>query len=368
MTEKDLWTRLREKVDTLGAGFYPTKTGVEIKLLQNLFTEEEAKVFVELDNKTQPLPVIAKRLGRTPEELQPILDGLASKIILARIPTDPPSYFPMAYIPGFGEWGAMLVAYQTNNRDLAELADEYLNSTEERLKYPILRPIPVMKSIEANESSVATYDDVRKIVSSAEKIVVGPCPCDALHRAMGRETIGPIERCLALGPEADMMVQSGVGKYLTLEECMKLLDECEDYGFIPQVGPVDPVQNVCNCGKFCFELKQKKLREKPVDWADSNFYAVVDEDLCTGCETCVDRCIMEAIKVGEKGVAEIDLDKCLGCGLCVTKCPVEALMLKEKDGIQRYKPTDINWSVKGHKEVMAELTPYKNILKPPVKK
>ena len=56
----------------------------------------------------------------------------------------------------------------------------------------------------------------------------------------------------------------------------------------------------------------------------------VDDDLCTGCETCLDRCQMDAIKIDE-GKANIDLDFCIGCGLCVSTCPSEALTLKQKD-------------------------------------
>ncbi len=365
MTEKDLWICLREQVDRLGAGFYATESGVEIKLLKRLFSEEEAKVFIALDNRTEPLPVIAKRLSRNPSEVQPILDGMAVKAIVARIPTDPPSYFPLPYIPGFGEWAAMLGSYKANDKETAELADQYLNVALERLKYPILRPIPVMESINAKPSSVASYDDVKRAVNEAERIAVVPCPCDALHRAMGRETVEPLERCLTLGPDSDVMVQGGFGRYITREECMKILDECEEKGFIPQVGPVDPIRNICNCGKSCFEINQKKLHARPVEWSDSNYYAVIDGDLCTGCATCVGRCVMEAITISMNDIAEINLDRCLGCGLCVTKCPAKALSLMEKKEAQQFKPSDINWSVKSQKEVMAELAPYKNMFKTP---
>ena len=62
----------------------------------------------------------------------------------------------------------------------------------------------------------------------------------------------------------------------------------------------------------------------------SNPYAVVDEELCTACETCLERCQMNALSMGDDDVVQVDLDRCIGCGLCVTDCPVEALKLVAK--------------------------------------
>ncbi len=50
--------------------------------------------------------------------------------------------------------------------------------------------------------------------------------------------------------------------------------------------------------------------------AISDIYAQVDPEACTGCESCVDRCQVKAIRV-ENGSAGIDKGKCIGCGLCV---------------------------------------------------
>ncbi|UDQ97396.1 4Fe-4S binding protein [Lentisphaerota bacterium WC36G] len=52
--------------------------------------------------------------------------------------------------------------------------------------------------------------------------------------------------------------------------------------------------------------------------------AVVDKDLCTGCEACVSSCPVEAISMD--GVAVIS-DDCIDCGACVGECPVEAISL-----------------------------------------
>jgi len=55
--------------------------------------------------------------------------------------------------------------------------------------------------------------------------------------------------------------------------------------------------------------------------------AMVDEEKCNGCESCVDECPSEAITmVNEK--AEINVETCVDCGVCVDACPSEAISLE----------------------------------------
>jgi len=54
--------------------------------------------------------------------------------------------------------------------------------------------------------------------------------------------------------------------------------------------------------------------------------AVVDKDTCTGCESCVDSCPVEAISMDGE-LAVISEDDCIDCGACVGECPVEAISM-----------------------------------------
>jgi heterodisulfide reductase subunit A len=57
--------------------------------------------------------------------------------------------------------------------------------------------------------------------------------------------------------------------------------------------------------------------------------AMVDEDLCSGCKTCLSLCPYSAISFIERGetsgVAEINEALCKGCGTCVAACPAGAI-------------------------------------------
>jgi ferredoxin len=55
--------------------------------------------------------------------------------------------------------------------------------------------------------------------------------------------------------------------------------------------------------------------------------AKVDQGKCTGCESCVDACPSEAIKM-EDGKAVVDVDACVDCAACVDECPVEAINME----------------------------------------
>jgi len=54
--------------------------------------------------------------------------------------------------------------------------------------------------------------------------------------------------------------------------------------------------------------------------------AKIDEEKCTGCESCVEDCPVEAIKLVDS-VVRIDSELCTDCGTCIDACPVEAISM-----------------------------------------
>ena len=60
--------------------------------------------------------------------------------------------------------------------------------------------------------------------------------------------------------------------------------------------------------------------------------ALLDEDMCTGCEACMCVCPVDCISVvpGPRHelsfqVCTIDLPRCIGCTLCAQACPTAAI-------------------------------------------
>lgn len=60
--------------------------------------------------------------------------------------------------------------------------------------------------------------------------------------------------------------------------------------------------------------------------APSAFQVSVDEELCVGCELCLDRCQFKALSMVD-GMCKVDLQRCFGCGICVSACADGALSL-----------------------------------------
>ena len=76
------------------------------------------------------------------------------------------------------------------------------------------------------------------------------------------------------------------------------------------------------------------LLMKPDFNYEEDFYsgktAFIDQEKCTGCASCYDKCRFDAIKIkdGKLEVNEID---CEGCGYCALICPVQAINMEEQN-------------------------------------
>jgi heterodisulfide reductase subunit A-like polyferredoxin len=89
---------------------------------------------------------------------------------------------------------------------------------------------------------------------------------------------------------------------------------------------------MCNCCADCCSTFEPALESGRINEvvAPSRFQAVVNTELCKGCQTCVERCPFGAIEMlkvtGSKKVkAMVIKEKCLGCGVCVVGCQQKAL-------------------------------------------
>jgi electron transport complex protein RnfB len=331
----EVYLKLREQLDQYSVGFPGTESGIELKILKKLFTEEEADLFLDLGLSLETAEDTAARTGRNPEVTAGLLSVMAEKGLIFWVEKgDLVRYAATPFIVGIYEFqlGRM-------DKEMAQFFEDYLH---EKLYLsiadvtPLFRPIPVNRSLEVS-FQVAPYDDAREILSNQKKIAVADCICQVQQELIDQGCEKPKEVCFVFGSTAQYFINKGMGREITAEEAFKILDMCHDAGLVTQPASPQNPGGMCNCcGDCCGVLRAIKKYPRPVDKVLTAYYAEIDQDLCDGCEICVDRCQMEAITVD--GAAEVDTDRCIGCGLCVTTCPGEAIKMRRKPDEQIIVP------------------------------
>jgi len=237
-------------------------------------------------------------------------------------------------------WFAIGIWEHQVNRLTKEFVEDFEQFIEEGFRdeilsvgTPQLRVVPVGKSITPT-MNVAPYDDVRELIKQQSKLAVAECICKKEKELLGEGCSNPREVCLVFSTGAYYYIEHELGREITQEEALEILDLAEKSSLVMSPGNAQKTFVICCCcGCCCAILANLKKMPKPSTLVASNYYVESDPELCVGCETCLDRCQMDAIAI-QDDVATIDLDRCIGCGLCVTTCPEEALTLKLKDKSQ----------------------------------
>jgi electron transport complex protein RnfB len=330
---------LREQLDQYASGYPATESGVEIRLLEKLFTEEEAFLFLNMSMILEKPEAIAQRLGRDVKQVTALLEGMHKRGLVFRLAKDGSfAYGAVSFAGGIRE-------FQVNNmdREFSDLFEQYFEEAfgKEGLSDNIvLRTIPVMKSIN-HKWPVVPHEDVRQIIRSKETIGVGPCPCRVQQGLLDQDCGKPLEVCFTFGSRSEFFVDKGMARYVTQEEALRIIDSCEEAGLVSQPYRAQNPDGFCNCcGDCCEMLRAIKMDPKPAEKTISNYFASVDQTRCEACKTCMSRCQMEAIAIGSNNVAEVNLDRCIGCGLCASKCPNEAVSLTPKSPEARQEPPE----------------------------
>ncbi|GBC63553.1 4Fe-4S ferredoxin [Desulfonema ishimotonii] len=332
----DVYQKLATHLDNLPAGFPATESGVELRILKRLFTPEEAEIATHLIMMPEPPASIAARVGRDEAELAPMLEAMSKKGLIFRTSKDEQKYYMASqFVVGIWE-------YHLNDldEDLIRDVNEYLPHVMKEgwvdRETKQMRVIPISQSITA-EMAVMPYEVAEEIIKKQSKILVAPCICRREHDMVGKGCGKPMETCLVFGGGAHYYADNGLGRFISQEEALAVLKTGLEAGLVLQPGNSRKPMNICMCcGCCCQILKNLRNIDSPAKAVHSNYYAEVDEENCTACGACVERCQMDAITVED--TAQINLDRCIGCGLCVTDCPTDAMTLRQKGEADQYVP------------------------------
>ena len=323
--DKNVYRKLALKLDAHPYGFPETESGVELKLLAKIYRLEEAVIASEMRFTPESTEEIAKRFGLDPAKATIVLEGMVRKGLVRAVGEGVQREFGLGPFPG-DQLGGL-------DEELAGLSEEYYPTRAERLlshSPSIFKVIPVEKSIPV-EVQVFPYEQASALLNNAKSFGVRKCVCRVRKALVGESCKYPVEVCMGLAPVEGAFDDDPDTTAITKEEALKILRESEEAGLIHSSSNIREGHFfICNCCTCCCGV-MRGISQLGIEnsVAKSDFYVMVDEEACTGCGICLERCQFGARSLLDN-ISQVDQKRCVGCGLCVMTCPSEAMTLVRK--------------------------------------
>ncbi|WP_155321935.1 ATP-binding protein [Desulfosarcina ovata] len=334
-----VYRKLQEQLDQYSVGYPTTESGIEIKILERLFKEKEAEIFLQMSLSPESSIAIAARAGSTPSQIDTLLDEMYRKGLVFRHAKDGDvKYGAVPFIEGIWEYQV-----KSMDRELAQLFEDYVQENlHENVTNtsPLLihRPIAINQTIDIS-FPVLTYESSRKIVQNQKLIVVTDCICRVQKGLIEKGCDKPLETCFMFGTPAKYFIDRSIGRQVSIDEAFHILDVCEKAGLVTMPLNTQKPANLCNCcSDCCIVLNNLKRFSSPANMVKAKYRAVVDPEKCENCDACVERCPMDALFRDVTDSISTNQDKCIGCGLCVNGCPVAAIHLEVRPKAEPYEP------------------------------
>jgi len=322
----DIYNQLARHLDRLPGGFPATDSGVEIRILQRLFTPEQASLACHLTLIAEKVPVVALRSGLPVEEAAKMLAEMAGKGLIFK--SSPPArYMAAQFVVGIWE-------YQVGSLDAGLVADmeEYLPHLFDSGAWqtsPQMRTIPVGRSIDAG-LEILPHESAAYLLEQKDSFVVTPCICRKEQQVQGKGCDRPLEACISFGAADSYYIETGIGRRAGRDEVLDILRLADKSGLVLQASNGKDISWICCCcGCCCGVLRNLKRYPRPADLVSAPFTAHLDPARCNSCGVCAGRCQTDAIAIIDDQT-HLDAGHCIGCGLCVSTCAAGALTLERK--------------------------------------
>ena len=338
------YRELAEALNRLPQGFPPAKDGSDLRLLEYLFTPEEATLTAQLSAEIEPMRPLLKRLGGDPRETGAMLKDLAKRGLIKFGRNEAGSGFALEpFVVGIYENQAGRI-----DKELSELFEQYYRNGFGELLVRMPQPhriIPVQESVQST-AEVRPYESLIEIVKRAKSIGVQDCICRKQKALIGDPCEHSLEVCMALAPMEGAFENSEIFRSLTTEEALQLLKACSEEGLVHSVSNTQEgnyyICNCCTCS--CGFLRGMADLGMSNVMARSAFVNTVDADECIACGTCMEACPFDALTLED--VIVVNEQRCTGCGVCIHTCPTEALTLvrRPEDEIKTVPQTHAHWA------------------------
>ncbi|MFX1394724.1 MAG: DUF362 domain-containing protein [Promethearchaeota archaeon] len=348
--DKKLWYKIARNIIKAGGIPLPVSESL-IEISKTVITEDQAKkIILHFKKPSMNIDQLITKTKLDKKTLIKMLNNLIRSGVIVALPsrnTGDIVYYLLGPVPGIFERTFMTGKTGEREKKLAKLfeayfkdiGDGYKNNYDDTMKLfeqipPIYRIVPIEEEIEEYEEYVLPYEEVSKIIEKFDIIAVSDCYCRHQRELLNDacKINAPKKNCLTFGKNARFNIEFNFGEEISKDEAKILLKEAEDIGLVHRAfhARQDPKKDefaICNCCKCCCEISHSFYNgEIPIN-ALTSYKALVFEDLCVGCEICVEKCPMEAIKL-TNSIIQINMGRCIGCGICAYHCPQEAMKLE----------------------------------------
>lgn len=334
---EDPFVRLAAALDALPNGFPRTPGGKELRILQKIFSPDEASLISHLTGVMELPADIAARAGLASEEVAARLKALAKRgMVWLDMDREARSWrFRLApFVVGIYE-----ASLEIMDHELGHLVEDYM---AEGGAEGIMKPGPALHRVVPARRALSTewvlpYEDVVQILDRASVFSIRDCICRTQQEQVGRRCDFPLHNCLTFSYSTRPPKPGDI----SMAEALALLDQSEELGLVHTVNNVvDGLYYVCNCcGCCCAILRGVNEWGIADSVAKASYLAQIDTELCTGCGVCVGRCQVHAITEAD-GISVVDQERCIGCGLCVSGCTAEAASLRKRPDWEAIHPPE----------------------------
>jgi electron transport complex protein RnfB len=330
-----VFEKLAAALDRLPNGFPRTDSGVEISILQKIFSQEEAFLACHLSATPESVGAIAQRIGQPSSDVSKRLFKMVRRGLVWLDKRDGKACFRLApFIVGIYEAQLDLMDHEFAHLMQFYFADGGIAGLM-KLQPALHRVVPAQTALKSEW--VLPYDDVRAILLEAKSFHVGDCICRVQQSQIGHPCEFPVKVCLSFSDQERSPRPGDISR----AEALALLDQTEEIGLVHTVSNVKKgVGYVCNCcGCCCGILSGITKLGIQESVACANYYAVIDPEFCANCGNCIERCQVHAISEGES-FSVVDTARCIGCGLCVSGCPNNVARLVRKADAEMIHPPE----------------------------
>lgn len=347
--KKNPYEQLTDTLYKIPQGFPITENGIHLRVLEWIFTPEEAELASKMKITGETLPKMSRRLRIPEDKLLEKLEIMHSKGQIHHMYSkkDEKKYALLPFVVGIFEEQLFRL-----DKEFAGLMEEWFHKTKADQIFshqPALhRVVPVDRVIKY-EMEVHSPNEAEEMLRSSKSWSVRDCICRTQQDLLEtRKCKYPLSVCLSFSSRENKYDNDKNARAITLDEALRYLKEAEEAGLVHTSMNIDGhLGYICNCCSCCCGVFRGLLEYNQTGAIVPSEYKIsINNELCIGCGKCVSRCQFDALEIINKKA--ITNEKCVGCGVCALVCSKDALVLvpREKTKLTKRPKSVVGWILK----------------------